>query len=55
MTRSFTDTELEAEFRSWWAQSWPTPPGKHALQTHLSWARHLLQQAGQQQQPEQPR
>lgn len=54
--RQFTDTELEAAFREWWAQSYPTPPGTHALMTHLGWARHLLEQAGvQQQQREQPR
>lgn len=51
-----TDTELEQMFRAWWAESYPNnPPGNHALQTHLGWARHLLQQQGQQQQREQPR
>lgn len=38
------DPDLEALFRSWWAQSYPTPPGTHALITHLGWARFLLQQ-----------
>jgi hypothetical protein len=52
---SLTDTELEQMFRAWWAGSYPTPPGTHALMTHLGWARHLLQQQGQQQQPEQSR
>ena len=37
-----TDTEIEQMFREWWAQSWPTPPGNHALQTHTAWARYLL-------------
>lgn len=45
-----TDADLEAAFRAWWAESYPTPPGPHALMTHLGWARHLLKQAGQQQQ-----
>lgn len=53
---ALTDTQLDAMFRAWWAESYPTPPGPHALMTHLGWARHLLEQAGaQQQQPEQPR
>lgn len=51
-----TDAELEELFRAWWAESYPTPPGPHALMTHIGWARHLLDQAGvQQQQPEHPR
>lgn len=37
-----TDVELEALFREWWAQSYPTPPGTHALLTHLGWGRYLL-------------
>lgn len=53
---AITDTQLDAMFRAWWAQSYPTPPGPHALMTHTAWARHLLEQAGvQQQQPEQSR
>lgn len=39
-----TDVELEKLFRSWWSESYPTPPGNHALITHLGWARFLLQQ-----------
>lgn len=51
-----TDAEVEERFRAWWAQSYPTPPGPHALMTHIGWARHLIEQAGaQQQQPEQSR
>lgn len=37
-----TDTELEKLFREWWKESYPTPPGTHALITHLGWGRHLL-------------
>lgn len=44
-----TDSQLEVLFRTWWQQSYPTPPGPHALMTHIGWARFLLQQAGQQQ------
>lgn len=47
------DTELEAMFRRWWAESYPTPPGTHALITHLGWARFLLQQQAQTLDPEQ--
>lgn len=51
-----TDAELEDRFRAWWAESYTIPPGPHALMTHIAWARHLLEQAGaQQQQPEQSR
>ena len=41
-----TDSELEVLFRTWWAQSYPTPPGNHALMTHIGWARFLLEQSG---------
>ena len=37
------DAELEAMFRIWWLESYPTPPGPHALMTHLAWARFLLE------------
>jgi len=37
-----TDTELEKLFREWWKESYPTPPGTHALITHLGWGRYLL-------------
>lgn len=45
-----TDNELEVLFRTWWQQSYPTPPGTHALMTHISWGRFLLEQASDQQQ-----
>lgn len=38
-----TDAELQDRFRAWWQQSYPTPPGPHAVMTHVSWARHLLE------------
>ena len=50
-----TDSELEVLFRTWWQQSYPTPPGTHALLTHIGWARFLLQQTVHQQQPERER
>ena len=40
-----TDTELEKLFREWWKESYPTPPGTHALITHLGWGRHLIEKA----------
>lgn len=48
----FTDTELEQMFRSWWAGSYPTPPGKHALMIGLGFGRHLLDELERQQQQE---
>lgn len=47
MNHNPTDCELEVLFRTWWQQSYPTPPGSHALMTHLGWARFLLQQLQQ--------
>jgi hypothetical protein len=44
-----TDSELEVLFRSWWSLSYGTPPGPHALMTHLGWARFLLEQVQEQQ------
>lgn len=38
-----TDSQLEVLFRTWWQQSYPTPPGPHALMTHIGWARFLLE------------
>lgn len=40
---TITDAELQDRFRAWWQQSYPTPPGPHAVMTHVSWARHLLE------------
>lgn len=54
MNHNPTDAQLEVMLRTWWQQSYPTPPGNHALMTHLGWARFLLEQLGQQQR-EQPR
>ena len=47
-----SDTELEELFRTWWQQSYPTPPGNHALMTHMGWGRFLLEQVHGQQQRE---
>lgn len=49
--RLMTDSELEVLFRTWWQQSYPTPPGPHALITHIGWARFLLEQTQQQREP----
>lgn len=47
------DNELEVLLRTWWQQSYPTPPGPHALMTHIGWGRYLLEQVqGQQQERE---
>lgn len=47
MNTNPTDCELEVLFRTWWQQSYPTPPGTHALMTHMGWARFLLKQMQQ--------
>lgn len=52
--RTMTDNELEVLFRTWWSTSYPTPPGTHALLTHIGWARFLLEQIGDHQ-PKGPR
>lgn len=47
------DNDLTLLFQEWWKQSYPTPPGQHALATHVGWARFLLEQVhGQQQERE---
>lgn len=50
-----TDAQLEVLFRTWWGTSYPTPPGNHALMTHLGWARFLIEQLQANPQQEQPR
>lgn len=52
-----TESQLEELFREWWKQSFPnSPPGKHALATHIGWAQHILAVVNyEQQQKEQPR
>lgn len=50
------DTQMEQLLRQWWAESYLTPPGTHALMTHLGWGRYLLEHLEQEQQRrEQPR
>lgn len=44
MKPDMTDSELEVLFRTWWSLSYPTPPGPHAINTHLGFGRWLLQQ-----------
>jgi len=50
-----TDNEMEVLLRTWWSTSYPTPPGPHALMTHIGWGRFLLEQLAEQQQREQER
>lgn len=34
---------LEAQFRAWWAESFPAaPPGPHAIRTHVAFALWVL-------------
>lgn len=44
MNQHITDTQMAEMFRKWWMESYPTPPGNHALMTHMGWGRHLLTQ-----------
>jgi len=38
-----TPEEIEAQFRAWWAESYPhAPVGNHAVGTHVAFALHLL-------------
>lgn len=43
-----TPETLEAQFRAWWAESFPAaPPGPHAIRTHVAftlWVLSTLQQ-----------
>jgi len=46
-----TDTELTLLFQEWWKASFPnSPPGQHALATHVGWGRYLLERVQHQQQ-----
>lgn len=45
MTTTPTPAAIEARFREWWAQSYPTPPGTHAVNTHVAFGTWLLEQA----------
>ena len=40
-----TQTEIEVLFLSWWSMSYPTPPGVHAINTHVGFAAWLLAQS----------
>jgi hypothetical protein len=38
-----TPEEIEAQFRAWWAESYPNAPaGGHAVRSHVAFAQHLL-------------
>ena len=37
-----TQSEIEVLFRSWWSLSYPTPPGVHAVNTHVGFAAWIL-------------
>ena len=46
-----SDTELQLLFQEWWRQSYPhSPPGQHAMATHVGWGRFLLERVQVQQQ-----
>lgn len=36
------ETEIREAFIAWWRESYPTPPGPHAITTHVAFAHHLL-------------
>lgn len=39
--------DLEAAFREWWAESFPSaPPGPHAVRSHVAFAQWVLAQQG---------
>lgn len=37
-------SKLEQMFLEWWAQSYPTPPGVHARNTHVGFGAWLVEQ-----------
>lgn len=37
-----TPAAIEALFREWWAMSYLTPPGVHAINTHVGFGAWLL-------------
>lgn len=40
---ALTPEEVEARFRSWWAESYPNAPaGGHAVRSHVAFALHLM-------------
>lgn len=32
----------EDAFRAWWRGSYGTPPGPHAVMTHVAWSQHVM-------------
>lgn len=34
--------DIELVFKVWWNDSYPTPPGKHAIMTHVAFAQWLV-------------
>lgn len=52
---SLTETEMEVLFRTWWGTSYPTPPGNHAVMSHIGWGqflqKHLAENGGAQANP----
>lgn len=38
-----TESEMEVLFRTWWGTSYPTPPGNHAVMSHMGWGLFLQQ------------
>lgn len=50
-----TETEMEVLFRTWWGTSYPTPPGNHAVMSHIGWGlflqQHLAENGGAQTNP----
>ena len=40
-----TTPDIETLFRQWWALSYPTPPGVHAVSTHVGFGAWLLEHA----------
>jgi hypothetical protein len=47
------ESQLESKFRDWWKQSFPnSPPGKHAIASHVGFGLYLLQEIGHEKQQE---
>lgn len=39
---NITDSDLEADYRRWWGESYGVPPNRQALATAVAWGRQLI-------------
>lgn len=39
---NITDSDLEADYRRWWGESYGVPPNRQAMATAVAWGRQLV-------------